>query len=166
MSNFASNPGNYPASAVDIANRTLAMMGRTGGSEVIVTPPLAAAIAAGAAVESQPQQVLFKEPGYVIAIQGQELAGTAAKFASTEIRVQVGASRDVFSDGRTGQFVPMLVLFGGVQNWFTLNRYVTPAEPWYVTYRNRDAGATATPFSCFLFLSLRALGQGGPQKGR
>lgn len=153
MTNFATGVG-HP-----LAKRAEEYYAREGATDFVVVPPLAAAIAAGASVEGQPQEVKWKEPGFVIAIMGQELAGTAAKFAQTEIRIQVGGSRDVFSDGRVGQFMPLLCLFGGYMVERKFTRYVDPATSWWVTWRNRDAGATATPFGAFSFVSMRALGK-------
>jgi hypothetical protein len=143
---------NFPPNVVELIQRQLSQFGRVGATRIYTAPALAAAIAAGASVESNPVTIRFREPGTVIALYGQELAGTAPKFASTELRIQVGGTEDLFTDGEVGTFVPFLGLFGGALNWWPMWRHATPGVDWLITYRNRDAGATATPFAGLAFI--------------
>lgn len=132
---------NASASVLELAQRAFA---RTGATR-IYTVSLNAAIAAGAAVEAAAPPLMFQENGVVVAMMGQERTGTAAKFATTEVRVQMGAE-DLATDGQAGAFVPMLLLFSPGQPYFAMNRRVQAGVPWTVTFRNRDAGAAANPF--------------------
>jgi hypothetical protein len=84
---------------------------------------------------------------------GQELSGTAAKFASTTVRVQLGGQEDLFTDGNSGVGVSMLSLFGGAQNWFPLWRRVIPGVNWVITYGNNDSLAVAVPSVQFGFIA-------------
>lgn len=143
----------FPPNVVELIQRQVSQFGRVGATKIYTAPALAAAIAAGASVESVPVTIRFREPGTVIALYGQEVAGTAAKFATTDIRVQIGGTEDLFTDGQQGTFVPMLGLFGGALNWFPLWRRALPGVDWVFTFRNRDAGATATPFAGLAFLA-------------
>lgn len=138
--------GEWPPNVIEAIMRQVSQYGRTGSTKIMAVPALSAAIAISSTVQAQPLQ--FRESGVVIAMYGQELAGTAAKFASTTVRVQIGGQEDLFSDGNAGVGVSMLALFGGAQNWFPLWRRVIPGVNWVVTYGNNDGAATATP-SCF-----------------
>lgn len=143
----------FPPSYIDITQRQLSQFGRVGATRVYRTP-VVAAIAAG--LDSNPVAIQFREPGIVIAAYGQELAGTVANFAGTEVRVQVGGTEDLFTDGVSGQFVPMLALFGSTQNWFPLLRRAVPGIDWQITFRNRTGG-NVTPTFALAFIGDRDL---------
>lgn len=145
--------GDFPPNVVELIQRQLSQFGRVGATKIYVTPALPAAIAAVAGTESAPQTIRFREPGTVIACYGQEQAGTAAKFATTEVRVRIGGNEDLFTDGQSGIFVPMLALFGQTQNWFPLWRRALPGVDWTITYRNQSGAQTATPSFLLAFIA-------------
>lgn len=145
-----SDQQDWPNNVLEAIQRQVSQFGRTGATKIYAVPDVTAIAASGT---SQPQTVTFREAGVVIAMYGQELAGTAPKFAQTRVRVQIGGSEDIFTDGQSGVFVSMLSLFGGAQNWFPLWRRAVPAVRWIVTYQNLDAGATATPSLQFALLA-------------
>jgi hypothetical protein len=139
---------NASGSILELAQRAFA---RTGATRIYVVS-LPAAIAAGADVQAAASPLNFQESGVVVAIQGQERTGTAAKFASTEVRIQMG-NEDLATDGQAGAFVPMLMLFSPGQPYFAMNRRVQVGVPWTVTFRNRDAGAAANPTLSLAFIA-------------
>ena len=138
---------------VQWAQQQLVQFGRLGATRIYKVPDLAAAIAAGAAVIGTPPLLTFTEPGTVIALYGQELAGTLPKFAMTDVRVQFAGDDDLITNGTAGDFSPLLALVGFSVNWFPLIRRVARNDSWTITYRNRDAGATAFPTVQFAFLA-------------
>ncbi len=134
---------------IELVQRQLGQYGRIGATRIQTVPDVAAIAASSF---SQPQIVNWRDDGWVIAMYGQELAGTAPKFAATRVRVQIGGSEDLFSDGQAGTYCSMLSLFGGAQNWFPLLRRVQKGVQWIVSYQNRDTGATATPDAQFAMI--------------
>jgi hypothetical protein len=149
------NAGSFPPSSLEVAQRMLSQFGRVGATRIYAAPALGAVIAAGSGVIATAQPITFREPGTVLAAYGQELTGTPAKFASTAVRVQIGGTEDLFTDGQAGTFVPMLALFGTTQNWFPIMRRAQPGVDWTVSYQNNDAGGTASPFFCLAFIADR-----------
>lgn len=145
--------GEFPPNIVEAFQRQVSLSGRIGATKIYVFPPLAAALAAVAGTVSVPTNIRFREPGTVIALYGQEQAGTAAAFATTEVRIQVGGQEDLFTNGQSGTFVSMLALFGGSQNWFPLLRRAVPGVDWTATYRNQSGSATATPSLYLAFVA-------------
>lgn len=154
--------GDYPPNVVELIQRQLSQFGRVGSTKVYAAPALAAAIAAVAGTESQPVAIRFREPGTVIAAYGQEQAGTTAKFATTEVRVRIGGQEDLFTDGQSGAFLPMLMLFGPNLNWFPLWRRAIPGVDWTVTYRNQSGAATAIPSFGLAFIADADLARSMP----
>lgn len=146
-------PTDFPPSYIDLTQRQLSQYGRVGATRVYRTPVIAAI---GAGLDSNPVPIQFREPGIVIAAYGQEIAGTVANLAGTEVRVQVGGTEDLFTDGTAGQFVPLLALFGSTQNWFPMLRRAVPGIDWQITFRNRTAG-NVTPVFALAFLGDRDL---------
>ncbi len=145
---MTSRSGEVYPHVLELVQRQLGQFGRVGATRIITVPDVDA-LAAGASVRSAPVPVDWRDAGWVLAMYGQEVAGTAPKFASTRMRVQIGGSEDLFTDGRAGTYCSFLSLFGGAQNWFPLIRRCQPGIPWLVTYENRDGGATATPSAQF-----------------
>lgn len=145
--------GDFPPNVVELIQRQLSQFGRVGATKIYAVPTLTAAIAAAGAVttpvQSTPQNIRFREPGTVIALYGQAIAGSAASYAGTEVRVQIGGQEDIFTDGNSGVYVPLLALFGPNLNWFPLWRRAVPGTDWTVTYQNRQTGGTTFP-SCYL----------------
>jgi hypothetical protein len=144
--------GDFPANTIELIQRQLSQFGRVGATKIYAAPALSAAITASVGATSPPQNIRFREPGTVIACYGQELSGTAPKFAKTEVRVQIGGQEDLFTDGNVGTFVSMLGIFGGPNNWFPLWRRAVPGVDWTVTYRNQDGSATAYPSFYLAFI--------------
>ncbi len=142
---------NTQQAILDLTQRAISLSGRPGATRVYVVS-LSAAIAAVAGTEQQASPLSFQEDGTVLAIYGQEQAGTAAKYAKTEVRVQIGAE-DLFTTGQAGAFVPMLALFPPGQPYFPIMRRVQVGVPWNVTFRNQDGAATATPTLCLAFIA-------------
>jgi hypothetical protein len=154
--------GEFPPNVVELIQRQLSQFGRVGATKLYNVPALAAPIAAVVGTIAQAAALQFREPGTIIAMYGQELTATPAKFASTALRVQVGGQEDLFTDGNTGAFVPMLALFGPNLNWFPIWRRVEPGINWVISYRNDDGGATATPFCTFAFIADADLARNMP----
>lgn len=145
--------GDFPPNVVELIQRQLSQFGRVGATKIYAVPTLSSTVAAASSVttpqQSTPQSIRFREPGTVIALYGQALAGTPASFAGTEVRVQIGGQEDIFTDGQAGVYVPMLALFGPNLNWFPLWRRASPGVDWVITYQNRQTGGTTFP-SCYL----------------
>lgn len=141
--------------AVDWLLRQLAQFGRVPAATTYCSTPLPAALAAGA--QSSPLQMKFPEPGIVIALYGQEAAGTAAALAITEVRLQLEGVEDFFVDGLGGGVTfPLLGLVGGAQNWYPIMRRASGTAPWLVTWANRGGG-TILPRLALPFVSDRFL---------
>lgn len=85
--------------------------------------------------------IRFRKPGIAVAMYGQVLSAVAADAAGLEVRVQLGGTRDLFTDGDSGTFVPYFALFGSSQNWFPLDLGVTEGQDWSVTWRNVGSNA-------------------------
>lgn len=146
--------GEFPPNVVELIQRQLSQFGRVGATKLYNVPALAAPIAATAGLIAAAAPLQFREPGTVIAMYGQEISGTAAKFAQTSVRVQIGGQEDLFTDGNVGTFVPMLALFGPNLNWFPLWRRAIPGVNWVVSFQNNDpTPATCTPFCTFAFIA-------------
>ena len=143
--------GEWPPNVIETIMRQVSQFGRTGATKIYAVPSLGVSVPASSSLQAQPLQ--FREPGVVIAMYGQELSGTAAKFASTTVRVQLGGQEDLFTDGNSGVGVSMLSLFGGAQNWFPLWRRVIPGVNWVITYGNNDSLAVAVPSVQFGFIA-------------
>lgn len=141
----------FPPHVIELIQRQLSQFGRVGCSKVYGFPDLAAALAVSST--SAPVTIMWREPGVVIAMYGQELAGTAAKFATTRTRIKIGGQEDLFTDGQVGIFRSFLSLFGGAQNWFPIWRRVTPGVEWSATYQNLDGSNTCTPELSLAFIA-------------
>lgn len=133
---------------LELTQRALALMGRTGAVRTFVVT-LPAVVPTGEVRQATP--LLFQESGFVIGMYGQEATATAAKYAKTKVRVQIGAD-DLFTDGQAGTFASMLALFPPAQPWYPVLRRVIPAVPWLVSFKNTDA-ADATPEVEFAFIA-------------
>lgn len=151
----------FPPNVIELIQRQLSQFGRVGATKIYRAPALSGPMAALAGTEVSPGPMRIKEPGTMIAMYGQELAGTAAQFAATEVRVQIGGNEDLFTDGQSGAFVPMLALFGGAQNWFPIWRRAKPGTDWFITYRSADAVAK-TPSVYFAFIADGDIGRNAP----
>jgi hypothetical protein len=146
--------------AIQWAQQQLSQYGRIGATRIYKTPDLSAAVPVLGGANVVPAPLLtFRDVGTVIAMYGQERAGTQAKFATTDVRVQFGNNDDLITNGSAGDFMPMLGLFGPNLNWYPLTRRVAINENWQITYRNMDAGATATPTVAFAFIADADLGR-------
>jgi hypothetical protein len=156
--------GDFPPNVVELIQRQLSQFGRVGATKIYIFPALAAPvpIAGSGNNISAPTNIRFREPGTVIALYGQELTGTVAKFAQTAVRIQVGGQEDLITDGQAGQFAPMLGLFGPNLNWFPLWRRAIPGVDWTVTYRNDDTIATASPTTMLAFIADADLARMSP----
>jgi hypothetical protein len=144
--------GEWPPHVIDTIYRQLSQFGRVGATKVYAVPDLGAALGLGPSSQQAPV-LQFRESGIVIAMYGQELAGTAPKFATTRVRVQIGGQDDLFTDGNVGVGRSMLSLFGGAQNWWPMWRRAEPGINWVVTYSNLDTANTCTPEVSFAFLA-------------
>ena len=147
-----------PAAVIAMVQRQIAEFGRSGATGIERVADLSAAIAvapgAGLFTEVPAPLLTFQEPGYVIAMYGQERTGTPAKFALTELRLQINGSRDLVRSGTAGgAFFPFLGLFGPLLNWFPLTRRVEKNNNWQFSFRNFDTAATAFPTVGLAFLS-------------
>lgn len=144
-------------SAIEAAQRSLALLGRLGATRTVRVPSLPAAIAVAASA-TQPTvsiatNVQWRENGTVIAMYGQERTGTVAKYATTEARIQISGSEDLATDGQNGTYVPFLAMFGPNVNWFPMTRRVTTGINWTITYRNTDTAAVCNPDLIFAFIA-------------
>lgn len=138
--------GDYPQNPLELAQRTLALSGRVGATRIYTAPRLATALTvSGGAAPTAQVQIQFFRPAIVLGLYGQELAGTTAKFASTEVGIRIG-NEAFITDGQAETTAPLLALFGPSVNWFPINRQAQPGVNWTITWVNRDAAATATPF--------------------
>ena len=146
------NDGGIPP-VIQWAQQQLALFGRIGCVDILRVPDPASSIPIGGANVAAPPLQATKD-GTIIALYGQERAGTVAKFATLELRIQIGGQDDIITMGRLGgTFAPLLGLVGPNMNWFPLTRRFEVAVPWVVTYRNTDAGAVANPVTLFAFIA-------------
>src|SRR4029079_4403240 len=152
----------FPAAIIAMVQKQVVEFGRTGATGIERVPDLRAAIpvapGAGLFTEVPAPPLTFQEPGFVIAMYGQELTGTPAKFASTELRLQINGTKCLIRSGTNGgAFFPFLGLFGPMLNWFPLTRRVEKNNIWQFIYRNFDTGAVAVPTVGLAFLSDEAI---------
>jgi len=130
--------GDFAPNPIEMARRSLAAYGRVGATRIYQAPAVGS-VAAGATSQAVP--ITWRRDGIVVAMYGQTADGAAASFAAMAARVQIGGSEDLFTDGNTGVFVPMLALFGSAQNWFPLMRRVYKTQVWSVSFQNTSGGA-------------------------
>jgi hypothetical protein len=128
-----------------LLQQQLATTGRIGGTRYFLTSNVASPAAAGGI--SVPAPVRFNVEGIALCIQGQETdTATAPAFAQTAFRCQIGGTEDLFVDGQGGPaFMPMLLAFGGVNNWLPTMRWVKPGVDWVFTFQNNQAAGTINP---------------------
>jgi hypothetical protein len=133
------------AALVQEARRRLGA--RKGANRIYRIPPLQAAlpVAPLAGSTSNPISIRFRRPGIVLAIYGQVASGLDADAATTEMRLQVAGTRDLITDGDSGQFAPFLALFGKTQNWFPLELAAKQGTDWTFTYKNTSTLVTTLP---------------------
>lgn len=148
----------FPIPAVRLAQQQLAQYGRIGATRLVAVPALAAPVPASSP-STQAPLLTWRDPGTVIALYAQELAGTPAKFASTALRLQFMGDEDFITNGSAGDFAPFLSLVGPNTNWFPMMRRVRRGDNWTITYRNQDAGAVANPSVMFAFIADDDLGR-------
>lgn len=151
------NPAQHPISPIQWAQQQLSQFGRIGATRILTVPALSAAVPISST--AQAPLLTFRDAGTVIALYAQELAGTPAKFASTALRLQFSGDEDFISNGSAGDFAPFLALVGPNTNWFPMTRRVRRGDQWTITYRNDDAGATATPAVAFAFIADADIGR-------
>lgn len=148
----------FPAAVIEMVQDQIARMGRIGATGIVRFQDLSAAMVvapvAGTPSESPAPPLTFQESGFAIGLYGQERTGTPAKFASTELRLQINGTTDVITSGNAGPaFFPFLGLFGPNLNWFPLTVRVEKNDVWQNTYRNFDTAAVANPTVGVAFLS-------------
>ena len=135
----------FPKHVFDLLQQQMASMGRIGATRWFLTQDVATPAAAGGI--STPVPVRFNVSGIALCIQGQETdTATVAAFAQTAFRCQIGGVEDLFVDGQGGPaFMPMLLAFGGVNNWMPTMRRVVPGVDWVFTFQNNQAAGTIDP---------------------
>jgi len=143
----------YPLPAIQWAQQQLSQYGRIGATRLIKVPDIAIAIPAVPGSTSAAPPLVWRDAGTVIAMYGQERAGTVAKFAQTEFRLVLTGDVDFVSNGNTGDFAPLLAVVGPNVNWFPMTRRVARGDNWAVTWRTQDALATAFPTMLFAFIA-------------
>lgn len=126
----------FPKSVFDQIQQQLASQGRIGATRVLQTQPVASPALNQI---STPTAIRFPQKGFALAMYGQDAQATPGAYATDRMRVQIGGTEDLFVDGQGGPaFVPMLALFGGVNNWFPLLRRVQPGVDWVFTFQNQN----------------------------
>lgn len=135
--------GDFAPNAITMAQRALAQYGRLGATRIYQAPSVGV-LPAPLGSTSQSVPITWRTNGIVVAMYGQTLDGLASSFAGVSARVQIGGSEDLFTDGNTGVFVPLLALFGNAQNWFPIMRQTYKTQVWSVSFRN-DSGIAQTP---------------------
>jgi hypothetical protein len=151
----------YPIPAIQWAQQQLSQYGRIGCTRLIKFPDLAAAVAVAVGTtptDSAPPLLTWRDNGTVIGLYGQERAGTVAKFAATEFRLQFTGDVDFVSNGSAGVFAPLLSVVGPNVNWFAITRRVQRGDNWALTWRNFDTAAVANPAMLFSFIADVDLG--------
>lgn len=136
-------PQGYPQ-PLELAQLQLAQFGRLGAQRVYQFPEVAA-LNPGAI--SAQQTVRFRVSGIVTGFYGSTLAGTQLQLAEISVKVLIGGSEALFTDGSADVFVPLAALVGGAQNWFPLNRRVYDGQSWTIQYLNRSGASVITPFA-------------------
>ena len=130
--------GDFGPNAITLAQRLVSQSGRLGATRIYQAPAVGS-VANGATSQAVP--ITWRTDGIVIAMYGQTLDGAVASLAGMALRVQLGGSEDLFTDGNTGVAVPMLSLFGQAQNWFPLMRQCYKTQVWSVSFTNTSGGA-------------------------
>lgn len=153
--------GDFPKHVFDLLQQQMASTGRVGATRFVLTPDVTSPAAAGGI--SAPSSIRFNVNGIALCMQGQEGAlATSVSFAQCAFRCQIGGTEDLFIDGQGGPaFFPMLLAFGGVNNWMPLMRRVREADLWTFTFQNNLAAGTITPKIAIAVISdadIRAMG--------
>jgi hypothetical protein len=126
----------------------LAALGATHIIRVTAIDP--AGIAAGATT----QTLKIEWPGgrgVIRSIYAGTSDGLVASLSSISLRVTVNGTDDLFTDGESPAFVPLVAFQSQNHNWFRLRDYeVTAQQRWTVQLRNENtAGANILPFVLF-----------------
>lgn len=151
---------NYPINPIQWAQQQLSQYGRIGATRLVKVPDLAAPLAAPLGSLAQAPQLTWRNTGTVIALYGQEVTGTLAKFAGTDVRLQLTGDEDLITNGSAGDFAPLLALVGPNTNWFPITRRVQQGDNWTVTYRQSDPAATTSfPSILFAFIADADMGR-------
>lgn len=123
-----------------------------GANRIYRVPPLAAALTV-ATSPSVPLTIRFRRPGIILAMFGQVQSAVDADAAATEVRVQLGGTRDLITDGDSGTFAPFFALFGPNRNWWPLDVPAIEGQDLTITYREVTGGpATVIPSILFAVL--------------
>ncbi len=153
----------FPASYIATLQEQIGRLGRAGVTNIVRFQDLVAAVPVAVGVvpgEAPALPLTFQESGFIIGLYGQERTGTPAKFAATEVRLQINGTYDVITAGDAGPaFFPMLAFFGPNVNWFALTARVQKRDIFQATYRNFDTAAVANPTMGFAFLSDRKVAE-------
>lgn len=129
------------------------LTGRKFGANRIYRVPALPAALTVATSPSVPLTCRFRKPGIVLAMFGQVVGASNSDASYLEVRIQLGGTRDLFTDGDSGTYVPFYALFGDARNWFPLNVPALEGQDWTVTYREITGGpATVTPSLMFSVL--------------
>lgn len=137
--------GDFPKHVYDLLMQQMASMGRVGATRFFLSPDVASPAAAGGI--SAPSSIRFNVNGIALCIQGQEgQTASSASFAQCAFRCQIGGTEDLFVDGQGGPAsMPMLLAFGGVNNWMSVMRRIREADLWTFTFTNNTAAGVITP---------------------
>ncbi len=120
-------------------NDILKLADEAGATRFILAPSFGTVLTLQ---DSTPQPNRFSWDGYVVGLFGQVASGTAADYAGTTLRVQIGGVEDLFVDGQGGPaFLGFLGLFGGVPNFQRIVRRVQRGDLWTLTTHNNTAGS-------------------------
>ena len=148
----------HPTPLISWIQQQIAQYGQCGATKITRVPRLAAAVPAVLGTEVQAPLLTWRDTGTVIAMYGQEIRGTQAAYAETEVRVQFAGDDDLINNGAAGDFAPMLALFGPNLNWFPIVRRVRRGDTWTITYKNGAANAL-TPSVLFAVLNDADVGR-------
>lgn len=134
----------FPKHVFDLLQQQMASTGRIGATRYFLTPDIVSPAAGGGV--SAPVSVRFNVNGIALCMQGQEITGTAAAFATCAFRCQIGGTEDLFIDGQGGPaFLPLLAAFGGVNNWMPTMRRVIAGIDWSFSFQNNTGAGTINP---------------------
>lgn len=142
------------AQTIELMQRQLSQFGRVGATKLLRHQAQASIAAAGT---GSPPPIRIREPGTVIALYGQVLTAVAADMAGTEVRIFIGGTEELCTDGQIGQSMPFLMLFGANQNWFPLIRHVVPGDDWVFQYTNNNPANAIVPSLALAFIADSAL---------
>lgn len=151
-------PGLFPPGVIDLMQRQVATYGRFGATDIIKVPELDSPLASPDQRPADP--VRWTREGYVLSMYGSTSLATAVAAANLFMSIEYGSTEWLVYEGQAQGFSSFGSLFGDVQIWFPLFRWVEAGDTWTITYKNRAGGASLIPdveFGFYDYVTIQRL---------